>query len=126
VIGDSLKHNQSKELARRLIDFVEEAERQLRLGERLPMSTEILESAFGLYGGSALQERLNEFTRLLTRVAKTDDARGCHSRLQPRPGEGRKSMGSAAPWFDGHLTSQRRLAEHKASLKSATTQHATT
>ena len=49
VIGGVIERDKSKELAKRLIDFVQAAEQQLRDGERLPMSTEILESAFGLY-----------------------------------------------------------------------------
>jgi len=49
VVGKELEHGTSKELARRLTDFVAESEKPLREGERLPMSTEILESGFGLY-----------------------------------------------------------------------------
>ena len=48
-VGPDLAHATSRQLADRLIDFVADAERHLKEGERLPMSTEILESSFGLY-----------------------------------------------------------------------------
>jgi hypothetical protein len=65
VIGDSLKHQKSKELAQRLIDFMHDSEEQLRDGERLPMSTEILESIFGLYKQLERQHSKSGFTSLL-------------------------------------------------------------
>jgi hypothetical protein len=65
VIGDSLKHEKSKELAKRLTDFIHDAEQKLRDGERLPMSTEILESAFGLYKQLEGHHSKSGFTSLL-------------------------------------------------------------
>ncbi|MBP87338.1 MAG: hypothetical protein CMJ64_11550 [Planctomycetaceae bacterium] len=38
VIGDSLQHDSSRTLAQHLIDFVHDAQQQLREDERLPMS----------------------------------------------------------------------------------------
>lgn len=67
-IGDSLEHDKSKELARRLIDFVDDAEQPLRVGERLPMSTEILESVFGLYKQLEGQHSQSGFTRAASPV----------------------------------------------------------
>ena len=64
-IGDSLQHDKSKELAERLIAFVSDGEQQLRDGERLPMSTEILESSFGLYKQLERQHSKSGFTSLL-------------------------------------------------------------
>jgi hypothetical protein len=55
----------SQQLARRLIAFVEEAEARLRVGERLPISTEILESRFGLYKQLEGQHAQGGFTSLL-------------------------------------------------------------
>ncbi len=65
MIGDSLEHDQSKERAGRLIEFVHDAEGLLRDGERLPMSTQILESVFGLYKQLERQHSKSGFTRLL-------------------------------------------------------------
>jgi len=65
VIGEELEHSTSKALAQRLIDFVAESEQPLAEGERLPMSTEILESSFGLYKQLERQHSKNGFTSLL-------------------------------------------------------------
>jgi hypothetical protein len=65
VIGDELEHATSKDLAQRLIDFVKESEEPLRDSERLPMSTEILESSFGLYKQLERQHSKSGFTSLL-------------------------------------------------------------
>ena len=53
-------------LEERLITFVEQAEQQLDEGERLPMSTEILESSFSLYQPLERQHSKGGFTSLLT------------------------------------------------------------
>jgi len=129
VIGDSLKHDKSKQLAGRLIDFVHDAEQQLRDGERLPMSTEILESVFGLYKQLERQHSKSGFTSLLaclpallkpTTIAAVSDAFE------------RVSAKDVKAWVKKHfgstVTSRRTAAyaEHKTALKSATVQHATT
>jgi uncharacterized protein YukE len=129
VIGDSLQHDQGKELARRLIDFVREAEQQLSDGERLPMSTEILESTFGLYKQLEGQQSKSGFTSLLAclpallKPATPDMVRDAFARVSAK---------DAKAWVRAHIgstvTSRRNAAyaEHKAALKSATTQLATT
>jgi hypothetical protein len=64
-VGPDLAHATSRQLADRLIDFVADAERHLKGGERLPMSTEILESSFGLYKQLERQHSKGGFTSLL-------------------------------------------------------------
>lgn len=55
----------SRRLAERLVAFVGEAEAFLQEGERLPMSTEILESSFALYKQLERQHSKGGFTSLL-------------------------------------------------------------
>lgn len=55
----------SRGLAKQLVQFVVAAERQLKPGERLPMSTEILESTFSLYKQLERQHSKGGFTSLL-------------------------------------------------------------
>jgi hypothetical protein len=130
VIGDSLKHDKSKELAKRLIGFVRDAEQQLRDGERLPMSTEILESTFGLYKQLERQHSKSGFTSLLASLPAL---------LKPSTPEavseafGRVSVKDVKIWvrnnFGATVTSRRQAAyaEHKKELKSsATVQYAIT
>jgi len=64
-MGTNLKHAASRQLAQRLVDFVTAAEGQLKEGERLPMSTEILESTFALYKQLERQHSKGGFTSLL-------------------------------------------------------------
>jgi hypothetical protein len=64
-VGLGLAHATSRQLADRLIDFVADAERDLKRGERLPMSTEILESSFGLFKQLERQHSKGGFTSLL-------------------------------------------------------------
>lgn len=128
-IGDSLKHDKSKELAKRLIDFVHDAEQQLHEGERLPMSTEILESTFGLYKQMERQHSKSGFTSLLACLPAL---------LKPTtPETVREAFGRVSPkdvktWIQKHfgstVTSRRQAAyaEHKTALKSATAQQAKT
>jgi hypothetical protein len=129
VIGDSLEHDKSKQLAKRLIDFVHDAEQHLLDGERLPMSTEILESAFGLYKQLERQHSKSGFTSLLAclpallKPTTPDKVRDAFQRV---------SAEDVKAWVKKHfgstVTSRRNAAyaEHKAALKSATLQHATT
>jgi hypothetical protein len=129
VIGDSLQHDKSKELAKRLIDFVHDAEQQLRAGERLPMSTEILESVFGLYKQLERQHSKSGFTSLLAclpALLKPTTPDMVSDAFQ------RVSAKDVQAWVQKHfgstVTSRRNAAyaEHKAALKSATVQSATT
>lgn len=129
VIGDSLKHDRSKELAKRLIDFVRDAEQPLREGERLPMSTEILESAFGLYKQLERQHSKSGFTSLLAcfpallKPTTPESVRDAFRRVSTK---------DVTEWVQKHfsttVTSRRQgaYAEHKAALQSATVQHAMT
>jgi len=55
----------SQQLADRLVGFVAVAEAELQPGERLPMSTEILESTFALYKQLEGQHSKGGFTSLL-------------------------------------------------------------
>lgn len=55
----------SKDMMERLVAFVGTAEALLKEGERLPMSTEILESSFGLYKQLERQHSKGGFTGLL-------------------------------------------------------------
>jgi hypothetical protein len=64
-IGFTLAHAASQQLAQRLVAFVTAAEDQLKEGERLPMSTEILESTFALYKQLERQHSKGGFTSLL-------------------------------------------------------------
>jgi len=64
-MGVNLAHAASRELAEQLVDFVTVAEGQLKEGERLPMSTEILESTFALYKQLERQHSKGGFTSLL-------------------------------------------------------------
>jgi len=123
VIGDQLDHATSKELAGRLIDFVAESEVLLREGERLPMSTEILESSFGLYKQLERQHSKSGFTSLLACLPAL---------LKPTTPErvkaafAKTSLKDVRAWTSEHfgstVTSRRHAAyaEHKAALKGAT------
>ena len=64
-MGTNRTHTASRQLAERLIDFVTASEVQLKEGERLPMSTEILESTFALYKQLERQHSKGGFTSLL-------------------------------------------------------------
>ncbi len=123
VLGDQLAHATSQKLARRLIEFVADSENLLREGERLPMSTEILESSFGLYKQLERQHSKSGFTSLLA---------GLPALLRPATSErvmeafARTSMEDVTEWTKKHfrstVTSRRcaAYAEHKSALKRAT------
>lgn len=55
----------SRAVADRLVDFVRQSEEQLAEGQRLPVSTEILESSFGLFKQLERQHSEGGFTSLL-------------------------------------------------------------
>jgi hypothetical protein len=63
--GTNRTHTAARQLAQRLVEFVTAAEGQLKPGERLPMSTEILESTFALYKQLERQHSKGGFTSLL-------------------------------------------------------------
>lgn len=68
-MGTDLGHATSRKLADALVKFVTDAEGQLKAGERLPMSTEILESSFSLYKQLERQHSKGGFTSLLASFA---------------------------------------------------------
>jgi len=123
VIGNKLEHGTSQELAQRLIAFVAESEKPLREGERLPMSTEILESSFGLYKQLERQHSKSGFTSLLACLPAL---------LKPTTPErvkvafARTSAEDVTAWTEKHfpstVTSRRHAAhaEHQSALKRAT------
>ena len=55
----------SRVVADRLVEFVRQSEEKLAEGQRLPMSTEILESSFGLFKQLERQHSKGGFTSLL-------------------------------------------------------------
>lgn len=128
LIGDNLEHATTKKLAQRLIDFVAESEAPLREGERLPMSTEILESSFGLYKQLEGQQSKSGFTSLLACLPAL---------LKPTTPEGvmaafaRTSAEDVTAWTKEHfpstVTSRRHAAyaEHRAAVKLATAETVT-
>jgi len=65
IIADLTVDDASRQVAEQLIQFVNDAESQLSPGMRLPMSTEILESTFGLYKQLEGQHNKGGFTTLL-------------------------------------------------------------
>lgn len=67
-VGD-LKYGLSRQLADQLIEFLHDAESQLEQDERLPLSTEILESSFALYKQLERQHSQGGFTSLLASFA---------------------------------------------------------
>jgi hypothetical protein len=128
-IGDSLQHAKSQAIAKRLIDFVHESEQPLRDGERVPLSTEILESAFGLYKQLEGQQSKSGFTSLLACFPAL---------LQPTTPEEiqatfhRVSKRHVDQWTKEHFGTtvrsrrQAAYAEHKTATKRATNQQPVT
>jgi len=69
ILVADLKHTESQNLADRLTAFVKAAESQVTKGERLPLSTEILESSFGSYKQLEGQHAKGGFTSLVAAFA---------------------------------------------------------
>ncbi len=123
VLG-SVSHTTSQRLAEKLIDFVAAAEAKLKQGERLPMSTEILESSFALYKQLERQHSKGGFTSLLASFgALLQD----HTPATVREALLRVSVKDVNDWvaenLGNTLTSKRRATynEFKSSTESATT-----
>jgi hypothetical protein len=124
LIGESLNHPLSRQLAQRLIEFVRGTEEQLREGERLPISTEILESSFGLYKQLEGQHSKGGFTSLLPALGALlqpttpERVRAAFSRVKNKDVKTwvEKKLGET-------LTSRRRstYAEYKSATKTQTT-----
>lgn len=68
-LGDSPRHEKSQQMAKSLVAFVKKFEEQLKPGERLPLSTEILESSFSRYKRLERQHAKDGFTSLLASFA---------------------------------------------------------
>jgi len=62
---DEPSSSMATEVKRRLLEFMQESEKLLGEGQRLPISTEILESSFGLYKQLERQHSKGGFTSLL-------------------------------------------------------------
>jgi hypothetical protein len=69
VLVEGLSHSLGRDMAERLITFVKAAESQLKEGERLPLSTEILESSFARYKQLEGQHAKGGFTSLVAAFA---------------------------------------------------------
>lgn len=65
LVGSFEDHPLCQQLIKALLNFVQGYEGQLKAGERLPMSTEILESCFGKYKQLEQQHSTGGFTSLL-------------------------------------------------------------
>ena len=120
-----LKHPEACELRNRLVKFVLESESSLQPGERLPMSTQLLESLFGQYKQVEGQHSKSGFTGLVSCIPLLHRV--------PTPASVRASFAEVtkkqvADWVTTHvgrtLTSQRRAAyaEHRKAVKGATSQ----
>ena len=110
----------SRQMITKLTNFVAESELQLAEGMRLPLSTEILESAFGLFKGLEKQQSKGGFTSLLAALP----ALVCT--LTPeriRQGLSRVTTKSMRSWVTKHLgttlASKRQRAYRE--FKTATT-----
>lgn len=115
--------DRSRQFLDKLIPLVEQAEISLRDGERLPISTEILESRFGLYKQLEGQQAQGGFTSLLPALAILG------TRLTPervRTAFGRTKTQDIKTWMKTNLgktvTSRRRstYANHKRATKQTT------
>lgn len=109
----------SDQMARTLIDFVAESEQQLAEGERGWLSTEILESAFGLYKGLEGQHSKGGFTSLLASFpALLNDC----SPAQVRESFRRTSVEDVKTWVSenlGRTLASKRAQAYRESAPSA-------
>jgi len=121
-IGE-LHHSEACELRDRLVKFVLESESALQPGERLPLSTQLLESLFGQYKQLEGQQSKSGFTGLVSCIPLLHRV--------PTPATVRESFAQVtkkqvSDWVNTHvgrtLTSKRRAAyaEHRKAVKGAT------
>jgi hypothetical protein len=109
----------SQQLVRKVVEFLREYEQKLRPGERLPMSTEIVESSFSLYKQLEQQHSKSGFTSLLltfpTLLRKTNanEVTACFARVK---------VADVKAWVEKHLpntlTSRRNLMYREARTKT--------
>lgn len=83
----------SRQVTACLLRFVRQSESQLAEGQRLPLSTEILESSFGLFKQLERQHSKGGFTSLLAAYGCLLHAREHSSRLRAGFGEGHARLG---------------------------------
>lgn len=119
LVAAELTCDASREVAARLTAFLRESEEKLREGERLPLSTEILESSFARYKQLERQHSKGGFTGLLAsfgallRPATPDRVRAAFARV---------SVKEAQHWIKQHvtetLTAKRQAAyrEHRSTV----------
>jgi len=128
LVHSNMSHSMSRQLATKLIEFVATAEDQLKDDERLPMSTEILESSFALYKQLERQHSKGGFTSLLASfgaLLKPQTPETIHRAFQT------VSVRDVKQWVEDNLgttlTSKRRAtySEYKSNVKSATTTNST-
>lgn len=119
----------SRAVAARLTAFLRESEDKLQEGERLPLSTEILESSFALYKQLERQHSKGGFTGLLAtfgallRCATPETVRTAFARVKVKDARG---------WIKQHVTEtlnakrQAAYREFRSTLPGATRRPATT
>jgi hypothetical protein len=129
LVADSAAHAASRDVADRLTTFLRDAESLLAEGERLPLSTEILESSFALYKQLERQHSKSGFTSLIATFG---------SLLRPalpatiRSAFDRVKVTDVREWIQNNLPktlTAKRLAtyrEFKVTQTSATKTYATT
>lgn len=118
----------SRKLVRKTVEFLREHEQQLRPNERLPMSTEILESSFALYKQLEQQHSKSGFTSLLLtfptllRATTPKEVKASFARVK---------VADVKAWIKQHLpstlASKRQLAfrEPRTKIKTKTSNAAT-
>jgi len=115
-----LKHPEVCELRDRLVKFVLESESSLQPGERLPMSTQLLESLFGQYKQLEGQQSKRGFTGLVSRIPLLHRI---PTPVTVRASSAEVTKKQVADWATTHvgrtLTSQRRAAyaEHRKDVR---------
>ncbi len=123
LVSKKLLFASSRDLASKLIEFVSTSESLLRPGERLPMSTEVLESAFALYKQLERQHSKGGFTSL---IASFGALLSQHTPSSVRRHFRNTSTQAARDWIAENLgttlASKRRqtYAEHKTSATKTT------
>ena len=110
----------SKQLVRKVTEFLREHEQKLHPGERLPMSTEILESSFSLYKQLEQQHSKSGFTSLLLtfptllRTTNAKEVTACFAHVK---------VADVKKWINEHLPStltSRRNVMYREARKTAT------
>ena len=115
--SDRCEH--SDQMAQTLIDFVSSSEAQLAVGERGWLSTEILESAFGLYKALEGQHSKSGFTSLLASFGAL--LRDCDA-AEVRESFRRTSVANTKQWVTtklGKTLASRKLSAYRKTLSPA-------